>query len=50
MAENFESLSFLFVPRECNKVVDGIAKYARRNEINEVWKDMYPEWIIALVS
>lgn len=44
-----EEIVFSFVPRECNSVVDAIAKKAKRDKCNLEWRDDFPQWLVSLV-
>lgn len=46
----FTEIEFLFVPRKCNLVDDGLAKRARMSKISGTWVCFYPSWIISLVN
>lgn len=41
----FEVVDFSFIPRQCNKVADSLAKYARSSKVSEFWEGQYPSWL-----
>lgn len=41
---------FIFVPRECNGVVDGLARHAFISSTSESWDSLFPNWLMGLVS
>lgn len=46
----FMDICFVYSPRECNKVADKIAKFARISGTCSIWLGMIPYWICHLVD
>lgn len=46
IAGKFDSISFNFCKRECNKVADLVAKHAKVSDLNCFWLSNYPEWVV----
>ncbi|XP_060970379.1 uncharacterized protein LOC133037346 [Cannabis sativa] len=47
--DSFQSLDFLFVPRDCNKVANSLAKWSRLTQKSAIWTDCLPNCAAAIL-